>query len=101
MAKPSGSTGLDKLAGLATRFGAFVAERHPFALDETMDAFEAVTAGRAIAGQGDLDALRGAFRHELSRRLESRPLRRDLADPTPRVTAEARLARAHAELIES
>ena len=32
------------LTGVASRFGAFVAERHPFALDEALDAFEAGVA---------------------------------------------------------
>ena len=36
---------VDKLKGLASRFGAFVAERHPFALTDAIDAFEAVAGG--------------------------------------------------------
>ena len=43
MAKPAE---LEKLTGLASRFGAFVAERHPFALADALDAFETATGGR-------------------------------------------------------
>ena len=32
---------LEKLTGLASRFGAFVAERHPFALDDALDGVRA------------------------------------------------------------
>ena len=43
MAKPAE---LEKLTGLASRFGAFVAERHPFALADALEAFEKATGGR-------------------------------------------------------
>ena len=47
MAKP---VELEKLTDLASRFGAFVAERHPFALPDVievaLEAFEAATGGR-------------------------------------------------------
>ena len=49
MAKPAE---LEKLTGLASRFGAFVAERHPFALGDALDAFEAVTGGARAARRG-------------------------------------------------
>src|SRR5205085_1813429 len=49
----------------------------------------------------DLEALRPVFRHELSRRLESRRLAPGLAEATPRVTADARLAQAHRELLDA
>ena len=35
---------LEKLTGLASRFGAFVAERHPFALGDALDAFFALAS---------------------------------------------------------
>ena len=43
------SVELHKLTGIASRFGAFVAERHPFALDISLDAFDAATNGRQPA----------------------------------------------------
>ena len=43
MAKPAE---LDKLTGLASRFGAFIAERHPFALVDALEAFEQASGGR-------------------------------------------------------
>src|SRR5713101_781190 len=94
MAKPAG---IDKLTGLASRFGAFVAERYPFALSDAIDAFEAVAGGRLSST--DLDALREPFRRELTRRLHGRPLPPGLADTTPRTSAETRVAQAHAELL--
>src|SRR5882762_8272963 len=41
----AGSAELQKLTGIAGRFGAFVAERHPPALAGALDALEAVTRG--------------------------------------------------------
>ena len=49
MAKPAE---LEKLTGLASRFGAFVAERHPFALADALDAFEAVDRRARTARRG-------------------------------------------------
>src|SRR5262245_5147278 len=65
---------LQKLTALASRSGAFVAERHPFALAEALDAFETVTPGGGPRGEAAIDALRPAFRRELARRLELREL---------------------------
>jgi len=91
---------LQKLTGLASRFGAFVAERHPFALAEALDAFEAATPGGEPHGEAAIDALRPAFRRELARRLELRELPGGCADTTPRTTAEQRLAQAAAALVD-
>ena len=63
---------LEKLTGVASRFGAFVAERYPFALIEAVDAWEATTGGREPKGEAAFEALRPAFRRELARRLGSR-----------------------------
>jgi 2-oxoisovalerate dehydrogenase E1 component len=98
MAKPAG---LDKLTGVASRFGAFVAERYPFALADAIDAFEAVTAGRVPSSEQDIDALREPFRRELTRRLHAKPLPPGLADTTPRTSAETRVGQAYAELLEA
>src|ERR1700730_2177828 len=47
----AGSAGLQKLKGIAARFGAFVAERHPLALAGALDALEAVARGHAPTDQ--------------------------------------------------
>ena len=62
MAKPAE---LEKLTGVASRFGAFIAERHPFALTDALDAWEAATRGRDPEGEAALEALRSELRREL------------------------------------
>ena len=94
-------TDLERLTGLADRFGAFVAERYPFGLADALDAFEAVTGGRAPRDESDLDRLRSAFRGELTRRLHARAVRPDLPETTPRVPAETRLHQAYLELVDA
>jgi 2-oxoisovalerate dehydrogenase E1 component len=84
---------------LAARLGAFVAERHPLALNDALDAFEAATEGRAPAGEAAIDAMRPRMRDELARRLASRPLPPDLPETTPRVAAGARMEQAHREVL--
>ena len=98
MAKPAE---LEKLTGLASRFGAFVAERHPFALADSLEVFETVTAGRDPRDEAGIDALRSAFRRELTRRLQSRPLPAGLPDTTPRTSVAARMGQAHDELLDA
>ena len=92
---------LEKLTGLASRFGAFVAEQHPFALADVLEVFETITGGRGPRGEAGIDALRAAFRRELARRLEARPLPQGLPDATPRTSAAARMGQAHAELLDA
>ena len=97
MLKPSE---LDRLTGIARRFGAFVAERHPFALSDAIDAWEATTGGREPKGEAAFEALRPAFRKELARRLGSRPVPQGLCDTTPRTTAAQRLEQAQRALLD-
>src|SRR4051794_24083772 len=98
MAKPAE---LDKLTGLASRFGAFVAEKHPFALAVALDAWESVNAGREPTDEAAFEALRPALRRELLKRLQSAPLPSGLPDTTPRITAESRVAQAHTEFVDA
>ena len=98
MAKPAE---LDKLTGLASRFGAFVAERHPFALHDALDAFEKATGGQDLKGEGVIEAARPALQRELKKRLQSRTVPHGLPDTTPRTTAATRLGQAQAELIDA
>jgi 2-oxoisovalerate dehydrogenase E1 component len=98
MAKPAE---LEKLTGLATRLGAFVAERHPLALSGVLDALDAAASGKAPRTETDIEALRPVLRRELTRRLQERALPEGLPETTPRNTAAARLAHAHAELVDA
>src|SRR2546423_6780560 len=97
MSKPAA---LEKLTGIASRFGAFVAERHPFALTEALAAFDAATSGREATGEAALDALRPLLRTELDKRLQQRQIPPGLPDTTPRTPAAMRIAQAHAQLVE-
>ena len=98
MAKPAE---LEKLTGLASRFGAFVAERHPFALAEALDAFERATGGRLLNDEAAIEAARPALRLELTKRLQARIVPDGLPDTTPRTTAATRIGQAHAELLDA
>src|SRR5881398_1004125 len=98
MAKPAG---LEKLTGLASRFGAFVAERHPFALTDALEAFDKATGGREPKDEGAIDAIRPALHRELKKRLQARQVPHGLAETTPRTSAAARVAQAHAELLDA
>lgn len=90
--------------GLAERLAAFVAERHPFALDAVRAAFEAVqqevngaAAGRPSSDQ--IEALRGPMRTAVRRRL---PGATDgLPETTPGISAAERLGEAASELVEA
>jgi 2-oxoisovalerate dehydrogenase E1 component len=98
MAKPAE---LEKLTGLASRFGAFVTERHPFALADALDAFEKATGGRELRDEAAIDAARPALQRELKKRLQARALPEGLPDTTPRTSAAARMDQAHAELLDA
>jgi len=96
-----GSADLEKLTGLASRLGAFVAERHPFALAEALAAYDASTRGREPRGEAAIDALRPAFGRELSRRLAARAVPEGLPETTPRTSAAARIDQAYAALLDA
>src|SRR5262252_1048847 len=91
---------VDRLTGLASRFGAFVAERHPFALTEALDGFEAAGGGADPRDEAGIEALRAAFARELTKRLAARPMPDGLPDTTPRTTAAARISQANAALVD-
>src|SRR5436190_5115044 len=88
------------LAPLASRFGAFVVERHPFALDDALEAYETAAAGREPSGADEIDALRAAFGRELTRRVQLRATPSGLGETTPRVSAATRVAEAGAQLLD-
>src|SRR5260370_19082675 len=85
MAKPAE---LEGLPAIASRFGGFVAERHPFALAVALEAFEAACGGPDPNGEPAIDALRPALGRELARRLGKTPAPPGLPGTTPRTSAE-------------
>ncbi len=87
-----------RTAGLRDRFGAFVAERFPFALEVALAAYD-VAAETTPTDLGP-DGLRSPLAERLADRLRSLSPS-DLSETTPRVPVEARLAAAHAELVEA
>src|SRR5262249_12287955 len=94
-------TSLERLSGLASRFAAFVTERHPFALADALEVFEAATRGRALGSESELDAGRARFRRELTRRLQGRALPAGVCETTPRTPADVRMIQAHDDLIDA
>lgn len=94
-------------SSLEDRFGAFVTERFPFALELARYAFaKAMREVDVEADQGPhpstdrIQMLRHPLRQELTRHLErSAPL--ELPDTTPGMTAEARLIQAGDDLLEA
>jgi 2-oxoisovalerate dehydrogenase E1 component len=97
----SRSVDVTKLSGLASRFGAFVLERYPFALDAALDALEAADGARIGRDAVRIEKLRSTLHRELSKRLEAIPLRHGLAETTPFVPAAERQRDARRELLEA
>jgi len=91
---------LEKLTGIASRFGAFVAERHPFALADALDAFEEARAGREPRTDAEIDAVRPLLRRALARRLQAHEVPPGLGETTPRTSVERRIGQAHAALLD-
>ena len=94
------------LAGLASRMSAFVAERHPLALDAALAAMDAAMRGARDAGgaggnAAGLEQLRPIFRRELTARLHAIAVGSDLPDPTPGTSAGTRLDQARDEVLEA
>jgi len=95
MKRMARSAGTPFAAGLTRRFGAFVAERFPFALPLAIEAL--ASAGGAVVERSHeaIDALRTEWSRAWAARFLDLPA--DLPDTTPGTTAAARLAAAHAE----
>ena len=93
-------TELEKLTGLASRFGAFVAEQHPFALADAIDAFQRVANGDE-SDEAAIDALRPRLQRELARRLNAVPLPDGLSETTPRTAAADRIVQARVALLQA
>src|SRR5438477_1493052 len=91
---------LERLTAVASRLGAFVAERHPLALADAIDAFEQAAGERALRDEASIEPIRPAFARELARRLHARPMPEGLAEPTPRATAAARIEQAYTQIVD-
>ena len=94
---------VSKLTGLDSRFAAFVAERHPFALAPALDALAA--ARKSNGGEADakqIEGLRAPFRRELAKRLYGVLTAPEGVDETtPGVMAIKRLEQARAEVVDA
>ncbi len=92
-----------RATGLASRFGAFVAEQHPTLVHVVLDVFDATGGGRLKArDRAGLDQLRGVFRRELASRLYHAVTAPDgLDETTPGTSAIRRLEQARAQILES
>jgi len=99
----SRTTDATKLSGLASRFAAFVAERHPFALKFALDAFEAAGVGAIKSRDAvKLDAARVPFRRGLARSLYDQVAAPEgIAETTPGTSAIKRLEQARAEVVDA
>src|SRR5258706_7194234 len=86
-------------AGIAGRFAAFVAERHPFALAPAVAAFETVCPGDPGRDAGAIEALRPRHAQALLPGSASPPS--GLPEMTPGVSVASRLEQARRELLES
>ncbi len=95
-------TDVSRLTGLAGRFAAFVAERHPLALSVAIEAFDTARRTNKDEGAAAIEAIRGPFRRELARRLYQILVAPDgIDETTPGVTAVKRLEQARAEIVET
>jgi 2-oxoisovalerate dehydrogenase E1 component len=99
---PRAAADPNKLAGLASRFAAFVTERHPLAVTLVLDVFDVVAAKPKPRDHAGLDAIRPPFRRELARRLYEVLRAPEGTDhTTPGTTAVRRMEQARAELVEA
>ncbi len=85
---------------LAARFGAFVAERFPFALDRAVEAFRSVCPDEPDPFEAAIDALRAPLAKALEAAFADATAER-LPDATPGVSSAERLGAATAELVEA
>ncbi|MDH4064911.1 MAG: thiamine pyrophosphate-dependent enzyme, partial [Acidobacteriota bacterium] len=100
---PRAAADPNKLTGLASRFSAFVTERHPLAVQLALDVFDAV-GGHKLKPRdhAGIEALRVPFRRELARRLYDTLKAPEGTDhTTPGTTASKRMEQARAELTDA
>ncbi|MEM7582146.1 MAG: thiamine pyrophosphate-dependent enzyme [Acidobacteriota bacterium] len=101
--QPSTATEIDTPGDLISRFAAFVADRFPYALELTGEAFEAALGESDPASWEQVDEierLRSRLRHELARRTTDAGLPETL-ETTPGIIASRRLDIATEALVEA
>ena len=92
-----------RATGLASRFGAFVAEQHPTLVHLALEVFDAAGGGKLKPrDRAGLDALRPLFRRELASRLYHVVTGPEgLDETTPGISAIRRLEQARAQILEA
>jgi 2-oxoisovalerate dehydrogenase E1 component len=85
---------------LAARFGAFVAERYPFALGPALEAFRSVSPSDPGRDEAAIEALRRPVSEALLSAVDHLPAEK-FAEATPGVSVDARIQQAKTELLES
>jgi 2-oxoisovalerate dehydrogenase E1 component len=100
---PRAAADPNKLTGLASRFSAFVTERHPMAIHVALDVFDAVGGSKVKPrDHAAIEGLRIPFRRELARRLYDTLKAPEGTDhTTPGTTAVKRMEQARAELTDA
>jgi 2-oxoisovalerate dehydrogenase E1 component len=97
-----GTATTSRLSALASRFAAFVAERHPLALAPALEAFEAARRGVRAEDAGGIDAIRAQLRRELSKRLGDALRAPDgIPDTTPGTSVDTRFEQARSEILDA
>ena len=94
---------LEKLTGLGSRFAAFIAERHPFALPYALRVFDSAGLS-SIKGRDavKLDAARPVLRRALAKALyDNVTAPEGIAETTPGTSALKRLELARAEVVDA
>src|SRR6266511_3570907 len=85
---------------LAARFGAFVAERFPFALAPAFEAFRSAAPSEPGRDEAAIEALRRPVSEALLRAIDHLPAGA-FGDTVPGVTVETRMQQAKTELLEA
>jgi len=100
---PRAAADPNKLTGLASRFSAFVTERHPLAVHLALDVLDAVGGNKVKPrDHAAIEGLRVPFRRELARRLYDTLKAPEGTDhTTPGTTAVKRMEQARAELTDA
>jgi 2-oxoisovalerate dehydrogenase E1 component len=88
------------MQSLADRLLSFVVERYPFALPIVQRAIESCDCATLVSDQHSIEQLRPTLCRELTTQL-GKMVATDLPDPTPGVTASARLQAARDEVVEA